>query len=71
MYECLIAFKVGLEDDEGVRVEVGHGGGGQGDQPLELWPGDARRPLARRGGVRCEHCHWRKFGPERQVDARK
>lgn len=71
MYECLIAFKVWLEDGEGVWVEVGHGGGGQGDQPLQLWPGHSRRPLTRRGGVGCEHCHWRKFGPERQVDAGK
>ena len=67
MYESLITFKIGLKDGEGMRVEVGHGGGGQGDQPLQLRPGDAGCPLARCGRVRCEHGHWRQFRPEQQV----
>ena len=67
MYESLVTFKIGLKDGEGMRVEVGHGGGGQGDQPLQLRPGDAGCPLARCGRVRCEHGHWRQFRPEQQV----
>ena len=31
VYESLITFKIGLKDSEGVRIEVGHGAGGQGD----------------------------------------
>lgn len=71
MYESLITFKIGLKDGNGMGIEVGHGGGGQGDKPLKLRPGDAGCPLARCDRVGCEHCHRRQFGPEQQFITRK
>ena len=68
VYESLITFKIGLKDSEGVRIEVGHGAGGQGDQPLQLWPGDGSCPLTRCTRMGCQYRHWRQLGPERQVD---